>query len=151
MCQVFLYRWSDYRVGHFASDYFDVPEVAQMDSTSDTVSVVMIGIDPEGLDLPFDFNITITPHGANGDPITQITKPVRILKHHKGPTSGPNGCRYRESGHKSLGLGCILYQVKKNWSLYVIFMMIPTGYLVREVRTSEAVAVITFLYMERLS
>ena len=78
--------------GPFASDYFDVPELPQMDSTSDTVSVVMLGIDPDGLDLPFDFNITITPHGANGDPITQITRPVRILKHHKGPTSGPEAC-----------------------------------------------------------
>ena len=86
--------------GSLASDYFDVPEVAQMDSTSDTVSVVMIGIDPEGLDLPFDFNITITPHGVNGEPITQIIKPVRILKHHKGPTSGPNGCDLVNPGIK---------------------------------------------------
>ncbi len=78
--------------GSLAADYFDVPEVAQMDTTSDTVSVIMVGIDPESLDLPFDFNITITPHSANGDPITQITRPVRVVKHHKGPTSGSGGC-----------------------------------------------------------
>lgn len=78
--------------GPLASDYFDIPNVAQMDSTSDTVSVIMVGIDPNGLDLPFDFNITITPHGVNGDPITQITRPVRVVKHQKGPTSGSGGC-----------------------------------------------------------
>ncbi len=86
--------------GPLASDYFDVPEVAQMDSTSDTVSVIMVGIDPDGLDLPFDFNITITPHGASGDPIAQITRPVRVLKHHKGPTSGSGGCSIVTPGIK---------------------------------------------------
>ncbi|MFI5157123.1 MAG: hypothetical protein ACHQEM_13110, partial [Chitinophagales bacterium] len=83
-----------------ASDYFDVPEVAQIDTTSDTVSVIMIGIDPAGLELPFDFNITITPHGANGDPITQITRAVRVVPHHEGPTNGPGGCSIANPGVK---------------------------------------------------
>ena len=71
-----------------ASDYYDVPNVPQMDSTSDTVAVILAGIDPDGLDLPFDFNITITPHGASDDPIVQITRPVRVVKHHNSPTAG---------------------------------------------------------------
>jgi hypothetical protein len=78
--------------GPIASNYYDVPNVAQIDSTSDTVSIIMVGIDPKGLDLPFDFNITITPHSSNGDPIVQITRPVKVTKHHKGPTTGQGAC-----------------------------------------------------------
>jgi hypothetical protein len=93
------------RGGPLASDYFDVPDVPQIDTTSDTVSVITLGIDPSGLDLPFDFNIMITPHGANGDSITQITRPVRVVKQYKGPDKAPGYDSQDRSSQKMAPFG----------------------------------------------
>jgi len=67
-----------------ASYYYDVPEVAEMDS-SDTVSVIMIGIDPTDLQLPVSFNVVITPYNSSGLPIAQATKPVKVSEHKTDP------------------------------------------------------------------
>jgi hypothetical protein len=78
--------------GSVATSYFDVPEVPGVDTVSDTVSVIMMGIDPTGLKLPFDFNITITPHNSSGQPLAQITRPVRIVEHNTSPTPKGGSC-----------------------------------------------------------
>ena len=48
-----------------ASNYYDVPEVPELDS-SDTVSVIMVGINPTDLQLPLSFNVIITPYNSSG-------------------------------------------------------------------------------------
>lgn len=75
--------------GSFASYYYDVPELAVTDS-SDTVSVVMIGIDPINLKLPTSFNIVITPYNSSHLPIDSAVKPVKIVEHKTNP-KGTNG------------------------------------------------------------
>jgi len=75
-----------------ATSYYDVPEVAAVDSTSDTVSLIMIGIDPIGLKLPIDFNVIITPHNSSGQPLAQVTKPVKIVAHKADPTGSQGTC-----------------------------------------------------------
>jgi hypothetical protein len=67
-----------------ASYYYDVPEVKDLDS-SDTVSVVMVGIDPTDLQLPITFNVTITPYNSSGLPIAEDIKPVKIVPHNTDP------------------------------------------------------------------
>jgi hypothetical protein len=66
--------------------YYDVPEVPDI-ATSDTVSVILIGIDPKGLidpsgvppaGAPFNFEITIVPHDKDGEPLGEATRPVQI-------------------------------------------------------------------------
>jgi hypothetical protein len=69
-----------------ASYYYDIPEVPSLDS-SDTVSVIMVGIDPTDLQLPLTFNITITPYNSSGLPIAQAIKPVKIVPHNSDPKS----------------------------------------------------------------
>jgi hypothetical protein len=75
--------------GSFASYYYDVPELAVTDS-SDTVSVIMIGIDPTDLKLPTSFNIVITPYNSSHLPIDSAVKPVKIVEHKTNP-KGTNG------------------------------------------------------------
>ena len=69
--------------------YYDVPEVSDI-ATNDTVSVVLIGIDRDGLlddlgvppaghsstDIPFD--ITFVPYDETGTPTGEVTVPVHI-------------------------------------------------------------------------
>ena len=78
--------------GSFASYYYDVPELATADST-DTVSIVMVGIDPTNLKLPTSFNIVITPYNSSHQPIDSAIKPVKIVEHKTNPkpTSGKCG------------------------------------------------------------
>jgi hypothetical protein len=75
-----------------ATDYYDVPEIQAIDSASDTVSIILIGIDPANLKLPLDFNITITPHNSSGQPIVQVTRPVKIVEHKTDPTGQQGSC-----------------------------------------------------------
>jgi hypothetical protein len=69
--------------GPISSFYFEVPEIPDMDS--DTVSVVLVRFDPiesgvPNFDLPLSFNITITPHDENNQPLDVGTVPVKIDK-----------------------------------------------------------------------
>jgi hypothetical protein len=63
--------------GGTASHYYDVPELEDV-ADSDTVSVIMVGIDPEGLPLPQTYDVTIVPYDKNKQPIAEIIKPLRI-------------------------------------------------------------------------
>jgi hypothetical protein len=73
-----------------ASYYYDIPEVPQLDS-SDTVSVILVGIDPTGIKLPLSFNVTIVPYNSSGQPIAQAVRPVKIIEHTTDPKSN-NSC-----------------------------------------------------------
>ena len=74
--------------------YFDVPEVPDI-ATNDTVSTILIGIEPDGLidtagvppagSPPFE--ITIILRDPDGLPLGEITVPVEILE----PTTDPKG------------------------------------------------------------
>lgn len=77
--------------GGRASDYYDVPEIPDM-ADSDTVSVIMIGIDPTNLLVPTTLDITITPYDKNHQPIAEATKPVKIDKPKKGPPGNSGTC-----------------------------------------------------------
>ena len=63
-----------------ASDYFDVPELPDLDE--DSVSIVIVGFDPPSGSVPFDFpisfNIKIEPHDDDGQPLDEITIPVHV-------------------------------------------------------------------------
>lgn len=74
-----------------ATYYYDVPELPEMGS-SDTVSVIMIGINPTGLVLPLSFNITITPYNSRGLPIAQAIRPVKIAEKNIDPKSNGGSC-----------------------------------------------------------
>ena len=68
--------------GALASTYFDVPEIPDV-SDSDTLSVIIIQFDPTdfgstSFDLPLFFNIKITPHDQNGQPLDEGIVPVRV-------------------------------------------------------------------------
>lgn len=75
--------------GSFAHYYYDVPELALADS-SDSISIVLVGIDPTNLSLPSTFNVIITPYNSAHQPIDSAVKPVKIVDHktnHKGKGS----------------------------------------------------------------
>lgn len=65
--------------------YYDVPEVPDI-ATSDTVSYILIGMDLAGLTDTAGvppaggppFEITIVPHGANGEALGEVTVPVVV-------------------------------------------------------------------------
>lgn len=70
--------------GGVSSFYYDVPEEPEMSGT-DSVSVILAGIDPTGLIAspgvppaggPSVFDITITPYDEAGNPIATETRPV---------------------------------------------------------------------------
>ena len=77
--------------------YYDVPEAPDM-ADSDTVSVILIGVDPEGLTgtgtgvppagpgSPVPFTVTIVPYGDDKQPIGTATKPGIIEKPKVNPT-----------------------------------------------------------------
>jgi len=58
----------------YATYYYDVPELAESaeSAESDTVSVIFVGFDPSGLELPLSVAVTISPYGANGQPFDEI-------------------------------------------------------------------------------
>lgn len=69
-----------------ATFYYDVPEVPDI-ATNDTVTTILVGIEPDGLvdtsgvppagGAP-PFEITIVPHGPDGQPLGEITVPVEV-------------------------------------------------------------------------
>lgn len=74
--------------------YYDVPEVPDI-AANDTVSMILVGIDPEGLDTSGvppaggapPFEITLVPHDSTGQALGEITVPVEIAN----PTADPRG------------------------------------------------------------
>lgn len=69
--------------GAFASYYYDVPEVPDL-ADNDTVSAIMIGVDPTGLIDPargislLAFKITIIPYDKNKQPLAEAIRSVKI-------------------------------------------------------------------------
>ena len=78
--------------GNPATHYYDVPEVPDV-ADSDTVSVIMIGIDPGGLTLPQTFDVRIVPYDKNKQPIAEAIKPIKIdnPKKQTSPVGGSCG------------------------------------------------------------
>lgn len=76
--------------GTNATYYYDVPEVPEM-ADSDTVSVILIGVDPDGLTGGLIWEITIIPHDGAGQPLGQTTRPVKIEEQNNNPGSGSCG------------------------------------------------------------
>jgi hypothetical protein len=74
--------------GNFASYYYNVPEEPEV-APSDSVSVIMVGFDPAGFDLPLIFNVTITPYDANGQPIATDIRPVKVISIADVSNTGP--------------------------------------------------------------
>jgi hypothetical protein len=75
--------------------YYDVPEVPDI-ASNDTVSVILVGIDPKGLEDSSGvppaggappFEVTIVPHDPNGQPLDEITVPVSV----EAPAADING------------------------------------------------------------
>lgn len=69
-----------------ATFYYDVPELPDI-ASNDSVSVILIGIDPRGLidtsgvpsaGAPFNFEIAIVPHDSKGQPLGQVTSPAQV-------------------------------------------------------------------------
>ncbi|QHT68804.1 hypothetical protein GXP67_20190 [Rhodocytophaga rosea] len=72
--------------GSLATYFYDVPEIPEM-ADDDSVSVVLVGVDHDGLEdifgvppagAPFIFDVTIIPYGENGQTLGQTTRPVKI-------------------------------------------------------------------------
>lgn len=61
----------------YGTYHFDVPELSETEE-NDTISVVMIGFDPEEFELPLPLNITITPYDEDGQPLDQTETPVVV-------------------------------------------------------------------------
>lgn len=84
--------------GGLVSHHYDVPETPN--HGSDTVSVVLIGIDPADLKVPQVFDITIVPHDASGQPLAQIKRPVKLQLGNNKPNANcglelPQGQNWR--------------------------------------------------------
>lgn len=86
-----------YNGGIGGTFYYDVPEVPDV-AGNDTVSTILIGIDPKGLEnLPGvppagagpPFVIKVIPHGPDGNPLAEEDIPVEIVE----PASDPAGGR----------------------------------------------------------
>lgn len=76
--------------GGLVSHHYDVPEVPNMGS--DSVSVIIIGIDETDLKLPQVYDILITPHDPSGQPLAQIKRPVKLeQRNNEVNTSGSCG------------------------------------------------------------
>ncbi len=55
----------------YATYHYDVTELAES-AESDTVSVIFVGFDATGLELPLSVPVTISPYGKNGQPLDEI-------------------------------------------------------------------------------
>lgn len=82
-----------------ATYYYDVPEIPEMEK-NDTVSVILIGLDPEGLldrnGAPLGgsiiFEVTIVPYGPGGQPLAEALKPVKISNLKTDKSGNAGGC-----------------------------------------------------------
>jgi len=70
-----------------ASHHYDVPEL-ESEADSDTVSVVMIGIDQTDLPLPIHCRIFMIPHKDDGTPIAAAIKEVVVQEEEEEVSSG---------------------------------------------------------------
>jgi hypothetical protein len=67
----------------YATYHYDVPELAES-AGSDTVSVIFVGFDPTGLELPLSLPVTISPYGKNGQPLDEIEEIFTVEKSNDG-------------------------------------------------------------------
>jgi hypothetical protein len=93
--------------GGSSSFYYDVPELPEM-ADNDSVSVVLVGIDPAGLVDPrgvapagrdIIFEMTIVPYGGNHQPIAHTKRPVIIIKQNNNPDKSPCGLVLKEGDY----------------------------------------------------
>lgn len=61
----------------FASYYFEVPELRDMEE-SDTISVIMIEMNPDGLELPQTFETKIVPYDKDKQPLGETILPTKL-------------------------------------------------------------------------
>lgn len=85
--------------GSSSTYYYDVPEIPEM-ADNDSVSVILIGVDPDSLidsagvppaGAPFIFEIEIVPYGESGQPLGGTKRPVQIDNPESNPNSGSCG------------------------------------------------------------
>lgn len=72
-------------VSYQGGSFYYVAAELQESVENDTVSVILMGFDPTDLVLPVSFDITITPYDESGQPIDQITVPVKIEESNDDP------------------------------------------------------------------
>jgi hypothetical protein len=83
--------------GSVASYYYDAPEIPDL-ADNDTVSVIMIGVDPAGLidpargGTPLVFDMTITPYDKSGQPLAEAIRSVKISKQKIDPDGNTGLC-----------------------------------------------------------
>ncbi len=88
--------------GSLATYFYDVPEITEV-AQSDTVSVVLVGIDwdglkgflgvpPAGLDKPLTFDITVTPYDETGQPLDETVIPVVVDDQSDSEELGSGSC-----------------------------------------------------------
>lgn len=88
--------------GSLATYFYDVPEITEV-AQSDTVSVVSVGIDwdglkgflgvpPAGLDKPLTFDITVTPYDETGQPLDETVIPVVLDDQRDSRELGSGSC-----------------------------------------------------------
>lgn len=73
--------------GGLASYHYDVSELEDLEK-NDTLSAIMIGMDPQGLELPLTFDVKITPYDKHNVPLGEKIVPVRLDK----PKKDLQGC-----------------------------------------------------------
>jgi hypothetical protein len=80
-----------------ATYYYDIPEIPDL-TDNDTVSVILIGVNPAGLIDPAHgvpqlvFEITIIPYGPGGQPLAQAVRPVKISDPKIDPSGNAGSC-----------------------------------------------------------
>ncbi len=95
-------------VGFPGGSFYYVAAELQESEENDTVSIILMGFDPTGLELPLSFDITIMPYSESGEPIDQITVPVKIEESNDDPNK-PGLCGARSASRQLLGLVHVLY------------------------------------------
>ncbi len=70
--------------GGASTFYYDAPELKQMNE-SDTVSVILIGIDPSNLIPPTTAEVKVIPYDKNKQPIAQFVRPIKVVKNEETP------------------------------------------------------------------
>ena len=74
-----------------ANEYYDVPEFSQT-ANNDSVSLSMVGFDPDGYTLPFSFPVTITPYDEDGLPLDATDAVITVEESNDAPSiTGPCG------------------------------------------------------------
>ena len=71
----------------YATYHYDVPDLSEI-KESDTVSVIFVGFDPTGLELPLSFSVTISPYGENGQPLDEIEEIFTVEESNESSNTG---------------------------------------------------------------